>query len=49
MHDRKVWSRLKAQLMKFASGVCVDLPKPLARFVSQMLFGIQSSRSWLLR
>jgi len=44
MHDSKVRSRLKAQLTKFASGLCVDLSKPLARFVSQMLFGIQSSQ-----
>jgi hypothetical protein len=44
MHDSKVRSRLKAQLTKFSSELCADLSKPAARFVSQMLFGIQSSQ-----
>ncbi len=43
MHDSKVRSRLKAQLTKFSSELCGGLSKPLGRFVSQMLFGIQSS------
>ena len=44
MHDSKVRSRLKAQLTKFSSELGAGLSKPLARFVSQMLFGIQSSQ-----
>lgn len=44
MHDSKVRSRLKAQLTKFALALCGDLPKPLAKFVMQMLFGIQASQ-----
>ncbi len=44
MHDSKVRSRLKAQLTKFSSELCTGLSKPLAGFVSQMLFGIQSSQ-----
>ena len=44
MHDIRIRSRLKAQLTKFSSELCADLSKPLARFVSQMLFGIQSSQ-----
>lgn len=44
MHDSKVRSRLKAQLTKFSSELCAGLSKPLGRFVSQMLFGIQSSQ-----
>jgi hypothetical protein len=44
VHDSKVRSRLKAQLTKFSSELCAGLSKPLARFVSQMLFGIQSSQ-----
>ena len=44
MHDSKLFSRLKAQLTKFCAQLCVDLPKPLAGFVSEMLFGIQSSQ-----
>ena len=44
MHDSKVRSRLKAQLTKFSTELCAGLSKPLARFVSQMLFGIQSSQ-----
>jgi hypothetical protein len=44
MHDTKVRSRLKAQLTKFSLELCAGLSKPLARFVSQMLFGIQSSQ-----
>lgn len=44
MHDSKVRSRLKAQLTKFSSELSVGLSKPLGRFVSQMLFGIQSSQ-----
>jgi hypothetical protein len=44
MHDSKVRSRLKAQLTKFALELCGDLPKPLSKFVTQMLFGIQASQ-----
>lgn len=44
MHDSKIRSRLKAQLTKFCSELCVGLSKPLTGFVSQMLFGIQSSQ-----
>ena len=44
MHDNKIRSRLKAQLTKFSSELCAELTKPLAGFVSQMLFGIQSSQ-----
>ena len=44
MHDSKVRSRLKAQLTKFAAELCSDLPKPLAKFVTQMVFGIQASQ-----
>lgn len=44
MHDSKVRSRLKAQLTKFATELCGDLPKPLGKFVTQMLFGIQASQ-----
>lgn len=45
MHDSKIRSRLKAQLTKFSSEFCEGLSKPLAKFVSQMLFGIQSSQN----
>ena len=44
MHASKVRSRLKAQLTKFALALCGDLPKPLEKFVTQMLFGIQASQ-----
>jgi hypothetical protein len=44
MHDSKLRSRLKAQLTKFSSELCAGLSKPLTRFVSLMLFGIQSSQ-----
>ena len=44
MHDSKVRSRLKAQLTKFAAELRGELPKPLAKFVTQMLFGIQPSQ-----
>jgi len=44
MNDSKVRSRLKAQLTKFSSELCEGLTKPLAGFVAQMLFGIQSSQ-----
>jgi hypothetical protein len=44
MHDSKLRSRLKAQLTKFSLELCASLSKPLGRFVSQMLFGIQSSQ-----
>ncbi len=44
MHDSKIRSRLKAQLTKFSSELCEHLTKPLAGFVSEMLFGIQSSQ-----
>ena len=44
MNDSRIRSRLKAQLTKFSSELCAGLSKPLGRFVSQMLFGIQSSQ-----
>ena len=44
MHDSKIRSRLKAQLTKFSSELCERLTKPLAGFVSEMMFGIQSSQ-----
>ena len=44
MQDSKVRSRLKAQLTKFGLELCGDLPKPLGKFVAQMLFGIQASQ-----
>ena len=44
MHDSKIRSRLKAQLTKFSSELCEGLTKPLTGFVSQVLFGIQSSQ-----
>jgi hypothetical protein len=44
VQDSNVRSRLKAQLTKFSAQLCEGLSKPLSRFVSQMLFGIQSSQ-----
>jgi len=44
MHDSKIRSRLKAQLTKFCWELCAGLSQPLTKFVSQMLFGIQSSQ-----
>ena len=44
MHDSKVRSRLKAQLSKFTSELCGGLSKPLTKFVSEMLYGIESSQ-----
>ncbi len=44
MQDNKIRSRLKAQLTKFTAELCEGLTKPLAGFVSQMLFGIQASQ-----
>ena len=44
MNDSKIRSRLKAQLTKFCAELSAGLSKPLAGFVSQMLFGIQSSQ-----
>ena len=44
MHDTKIRSRLKAQLTKFSSELCAGLSEPLAKFASQMLFGIQASQ-----
>jgi hypothetical protein len=44
MHDSKTRSRLKAQLTKFSSELCTELSRPLAKFVGQMLFGIQASQ-----
>jgi hypothetical protein len=49
MQDRKVRSRLKAQLTKFALELCGDLPKPLGTFLTQMLFGNQAGRDVKLR
>jgi Transposase DDE domain len=44
VHDTRIRSRLKAQLTKFSAELCGGLSKPLAKFVSQMLFGIQASQ-----
>jgi hypothetical protein len=44
MHDSKVRSRLKAQLTKFCAELCGGFKKPLTKFVSEMLYGIQSSQ-----
>ena len=44
MNDSKVRSRLKAQLTKFSDQLCQGLSKPLAKFVTQMLYGSQSSQ-----
>jgi hypothetical protein len=44
VHDNEIRSRLKAHLTKFCSELCAGLSKPLTGFVSQMLFGIQSSQ-----
>lgn len=42
--NRKVPSRLKAQLTKFAAEFSQGLSEPLRRFVGETLFGIQASR-----
>lgn len=44
MEDSKVRSRLKAQLSKFSQQLCSGLSRPLEKFVTQMLFGIQASQ-----
>jgi Transposase DDE domain len=44
VQDSKLRSRLKAQLTKFSSELCEGLSRPLEKFVSQMLFGIQASQ-----
>ena len=44
MQDSKLRSRLKAQLTKYSSELCVGLSRPLEKFVGQMLFGIQAGR-----
>src|SRR5665213_1007213 len=44
MEDNKLRSRLKAQLTKFSSELCGELSRPLEKFVTQMLFGIQASQ-----
>jgi hypothetical protein len=44
MHDSKTRSRLKAQLTKFSAELCTGLSRPLTKFVTQMLFGIQASQ-----
>jgi hypothetical protein len=44
MHDSRIRSRLKAQLTKFSTDLCAELSRPLAKFVTQMLFGIQASQ-----
>jgi hypothetical protein len=44
VNDSKIRSRLKAQLTKFCWELCAGLSQPLTKFVSQMLFGIQSSQ-----
>jgi hypothetical protein len=44
VQDSKLRSRLKAQLTKFCSELCVGLSGPLEKFVGQMLFGIQAGQ-----
>ena len=44
MQDSKLRSRLKAQLTKYSSELCVGLSRPLEKFVGQMLFGIQAGQ-----
>src|SRR5208337_3804355 len=44
MHDNRLRSRLKAQLTKFSSQLTEGLSRPLQKFVSQMLFGVQASQ-----
>jgi len=45
MQDSKLRSRLKAQLTKFCSELCGgSVSRPLAKFVAEMLFGIQASQ-----
>ena len=44
MQDSRLQSRLKAQLTKFSSELCAGLSRPLEKFVTQMLFGIQASQ-----
>lgn len=44
MHDSRTRSRLKAQLTKFSTELCTELSRPLTKFVTQMLFGIQASQ-----
>ena len=49
MQDSKTSSRQKAQLTKFATQLNEGLSKPLARFVGEMLFGVQASQGVKLR
>src|SRR3974377_1256416 len=44
VHDNRLRSRLKAQRTKFSVQLSEGLPRPLQRFVSQMLFGVQASQ-----
>ena len=44
MHESKAGSRLEAQLTKFCLELCQDLSRPLAKFVAQILLGIQFSQ-----
>ena len=44
MLDNRLQSRLKAQLTKFSVQLSEGLPRPLQKFVSQMLFGVQASQ-----
>jgi hypothetical protein len=44
VQDSKLRSRLKAQLTKYSSELCVGLSRPLEKFVGQMLFGIQAGQ-----
>lgn len=44
MQDSKLRSRLKAQLTKYSSELCIGLSRPLEKFVGQMLFGIQAGQ-----
>jgi len=42
-NDRRLASKIKAQLTKFASQISAGLSAPMARFVTQMLYGIQAA------
>ncbi len=44
MQDSKLRSRLKAQLTKFSLQLSEGLSRPLQKFVTQMLFGVQASQ-----
>ena len=45
VHDNRIRSRLKAHLTKFSLQLSDGLPRPLQRFVSQMLFAYKPVRT----